>query len=303
MDRSGSYHVHIMQKVVLLLALLGLPGTAQLYAQVPVPLPPAPLKFVTDAAGVIPDDREFALNERLADFERTNTHQVIVYVDRNIPAGTTLEEMSAEAIRTWRVGQAKRDNGAILFLFIDSRDSRIEVGYGLEGTLTDAMSKRILVGMRPWLQTGDYAGAVEQGAGEIIRAITPEPPAAEPRQIPPPTVPQQIAPAPETSFFDGLIACFAVCLVTVFGVWLLIVFVRALINANWNSPSGSSGWTPRDSGPSSSDSTSSWSPSSSSSSWGSSDSSSSSSSSSSSGSSDFSGGGGSGGGGGASDKW
>ncbi|MFL6246300.1 MAG: TPM domain-containing protein [Thermoanaerobaculia bacterium] len=169
-----------MRKVVLLLALFALPVFPQRDTR--IPLPPAPAKFVTDAAGVIPDDRELALNERLAEFERTSTHQVIVYIDRNVPEGTTLEEMGAEAIRTWGVGQVKRDNGAILFLFIDSHDSRIEVGYGLEGTLTDAMSKRILVNMRPLLRNGDYAGAVEQGAEEIIRTITAEPPAQAPPQ-------------------------------------------------------------------------------------------------------------------------
>jgi uncharacterized protein len=286
-----------MRKVVLLLALLGLPGWAESYAQ--VPLPPAPTKYVTDAADVIPDDREQALNERLAEFERTTTHQVIVYVDRNIPEGTTLEEMGAEAIRTWAVGQEKRDNGAILFLFIDSRDSRIEAGYGLEGTLTDATSKGILVAMRPLLRDGDYAGAIEQGAGEIIRTITPEPPAAEPRRSA--NTPQELAPLPESSLFDQVIGFFAVFLMVVFGGGLLIVLFRALMNADWSTtPSGSSNWTRDDA---SSDSTSSWSPSSSSSSWGSSDSSSSSSSSGASSSSGFSGGGGSGGGGGASDKW
>lgn len=137
-----------------------------------IPLPPAPARYVTDAANVIPDDREDALNEKLAQFDRETTNQVIVYVDRRIPEGTTLEEMSAEALRRWGVGDEKKDNGAILFLFIDDRASRIEVGYGLEGTLTDAHSKRILVSLRPALQSGDYAKAAEDGADAITRKIT-----------------------------------------------------------------------------------------------------------------------------------
>jgi uncharacterized membrane protein YgcG len=213
-----------MRKVVLLLALFAVPAWSQ------IPLPPAPQKFVTDAADVIPDEREHALNERLAEFERTSTHQIIVYVDRNIPEGTTLEEMSAEAIRTWGVGQVKRDNGAILFLFIDSRDSRIEVGYGLEGTLTDAKSKRILVEMRPLLRNGEYAGAVEKGAEAIIGTIAPEPPApvAAPRRQrvqQPLGQPVDRRADPELFAAIGSMICGGPLLILLF-VFLLIVLIR-----------------------------------------------------------------------------
>jgi uncharacterized protein len=304
MDRAGSYHCFLMRKIVVLLAALALPSFGQ------IPLPTAPTKYVTDAAGVIPDDREAVLNERLAYFDRTTTHQVIVYVDRRVPEGTTLEEMSAEAIRTWAVGQEKRDNGAILFFFIDSRESRIEVGYGLEGTLTDAKSKRILVGMRPLLRSGDYAGAVEEGAIAILDTIAVEPPAPQP-------VPQPVAEVGYTtpvennsSFFDFGAGC-----VLPFGLLIVVFVIVAMAkngsfnNLNW--PNASAGppndpWPPNNPPNNpwpSNDTSSSWSPSSfpsshSSPSFPSSDSGSSSSS-----SSGFSGGGGSGGGGGASDKW
>jgi uncharacterized protein len=280
-----------MRKVVLLLALLGLPGWAQSYAQ--IPLPAAPTKFVTDAAGVIPDVQEYVLNERLAEFERITTHQVIVYVDRNIPLGTTLEEMGAEAIRTWGVGQVKRDNGAILFLFIDSRDSRIEVGYGLEGTLTDAVSKRILVDMRPLLRNRDYAGAVTRGADAIVAAITTEPPAAE--AAPQPMAAQAYQPEPYRDSSSGAAACMGPFFVILLGFFIIMVIRSGGVQRP------TIGGRPRDDSDDDS-SSSSWTSSSSSSSWGGSSSSGSSSSSSGS-SSGFSGGGGSGGGGGASDKW
>ena len=135
------------------------------------PLPPAPTQWVTDAANVIPDDREAALNAKLQQFERETNNQLVVYVARRVPENTTLEEMGAEAIRTWAIGDKELDNGAILFLFIDDRKSRIEVGYGHEGTLTDARSKQILVNLRAALQSGDYATAAELGATEIIDAI------------------------------------------------------------------------------------------------------------------------------------
>jgi uncharacterized protein len=254
-----------MRRSLLILAL-ALP----LFAS--IPLPPAPTRYVTDAADLIPDDREHALNEKLAEFDRTTTNQIIVYVDRRVPAGTTLEEMGAEAIRTWAVGQEKRDNGAILFLFVDDRQSRIEVGYGLEGTLTDARSKRILVSMREALRAGDYAGAIESGAGQISNVIK-DPGAADPV---PPSEPVETSSA-ETSAFGVVLGIFFLLIV---GAVLVIGFRKSgggTVSTSSGDDSSSSDWSSSSFGDSSSSSSSS--------------------------SSDFSGGGGSGGGGGASDKW
>lgn len=257
-----------------------------------IPLPPAPQKYVTDAAGVLDDDREHALNEKLAEHERRTTNQVIVYVDRHVPEGTTIEEMGAEAIRTWGVGQAKVDNGAILFLFIDDRESRIEVGYGLEGVLTDALSKRILVDMRPLLREADYMGAVEQGVQAIFDAIASPQPAVEPQAVMPP----QPEPRPARNFGPAIAGLFVLFLLVI--IIKLLKDSRSFIQPNMTAfpPDDAPGdsWTTFESSSSSSSSSfpsSSW------------DSSSSSSPSSSSSSSDFTGGGGSGGGGGASDKW
>lgn len=243
-----------------------------------IPLPPSPSRYVTDAANVIPDDREHALNEKLAAFERSTTNQVIVYVDRKVPEGTTLEEMGAEAIKTWAVGQAKKDNGAILFLFIDDRKSRVEVGYGLEGVLTDARSKRILVSMRPALRAGDYAAAAEAGANAILEIIR------DPNAV------QAVATPPERGGDSGLVVLLII-VAFIFGVVVILIAVWVLANRS-TSGGTSSAWT-------SDSSSNDWSSSSSSSDFSSSSSSDSSSDSTSS----FDGGGGSGGGGGASDSW
>src|SRR5689334_1446175 len=115
MNRAGSYHVRIMRIGLVLVALAALP------LQAAIPLPATPTRYVTDAAGVLDDEREHALNERLARVDRETTNQLLVYVDRRVPEGTTIEEMGAEAIHTWAPGQKKTDNGAILFLFVDDR--------------------------------------------------------------------------------------------------------------------------------------------------------------------------------------
>ena len=250
-------------------------------------IPPKPAHYVTDAAGVLDDARESALNERLAQLARDETAQILVYVDRKLPPNTPIRQFGAEAIRQWAPGTKEKDNGAILFVFIDDRESRIEVGYGLEGMLTDAKSKRILVGMRPALREGDYIGAVETGASQIADV-------ALGKQLPRPRA--RLA-APVADPFEGT----AVVLFMLLMIAGMVAFTVSLYRMSTDGePDDDSSSSYDDSPPYSSydDSSSS----SSSSDWSSSSSSGSSSSSSSS-SSGYSGGGGSGGGGGASDKW
>src|SRR5271169_3255266 len=87
----------------------------------PVPLPPKPTRYVTDNAGVLSTDRNDAPNEKLAAFERETSNQVIVYIDRSLSQGATLEETGSAALREWGVGQKGRSNGAILFVFVNDR--------------------------------------------------------------------------------------------------------------------------------------------------------------------------------------
>ena len=228
-----------------------------------IPLPPAPSSYVTDATGVIPDDREAALNGKLAEHARATSEQVLVYVDRRVPAGTTLEEMGAEAIRRWGVGDAAKDNGAILFVFVDDRASRIEVGYGFEHLLTDARSKQILVELRPSLQSGDVASAVELGTNAILAAIASTPVAYDTRAA------VEARAAEIAAREEKMIIPAAIFGIFFFG-FLFYMLYRVFIVGDWKLGGSSRG---------------------------------SSSSSASSSSSGFSGGGGSGGGGGASDRW
>lgn len=237
-----------------------------------ISLPPKPDHYVTDRAGVIPADRAAAIDARLKSFEQSTSDQVLVYVDRKVPVGTTLEEMSAQAIHQWGVGQKGKDNGAIVFLFTDDHKMRIEVGYGLEGTLTDARAKLITSTlMKPRIKDGDYAGAVDAAVTAIMNFAQ-----GEPYKGSGSTVAQANAAAPSAA---GVLLPFLVF----FGIAGFIVFMaiygrkRGWVTVSSSSSSSSS---------SSDSSDSSWSSSSSSDS-----------------SSDFSGGGGDGGGGGASDSW
>jgi uncharacterized protein len=134
-----------------------------------IPLPPAPARYVTDNAGVLEGGAAARLNDKLAQFDRETSNQILVYVDRRVPAGTTLEEMSAEALHQWHVGQKKKDNGVIVFVFTDEHQMRIEVGYGLEARITDAQAKRITsTVLKPRLRGGDYAGALDAATSELM---------------------------------------------------------------------------------------------------------------------------------------
>src|SRR5947207_426185 len=137
-----------------------------------VALPPKPARYVTDNAGILGDARVSALNEKLAQFERDTSDQILVYVDRDLPPDTTIEQMGADAIHTWGVGQKGKDNGAILFIFTGARKMRIAVGYGLESTLTDAKARRILsTVVKPRLLQGDTAGAIDRGTDAILATV------------------------------------------------------------------------------------------------------------------------------------
>jgi len=234
-----------------------------------IPIPAKPTHYVTDNAGVLPADRAEKLDQKLKVFEQQTSDQVLVYVDKHVPEGTTLEEMGAQAIHEWGIGQAKKDNGIILFVFTDDRKMRIEVGYGLEGSLTDAKSKLITSTiMKPRLQSGDYPGAVEHGVEAILNTIGGESYKGSGHSVAEANA--NAAPAsPRT-----LIVLFFI------GAFVLIMIMKAFRLRGRRAYAGS-GF---------SDSSSS-----SSSDWSSSDSSSS--------SSDFDSGGGDGGGGGASDSW
>ena len=134
-----------------------------------IALPPKPDHYVTDRAGVLPNAA--ALNEKLATFERQTSDQILVYVDQRLPADTTIEEMGSEAMRQWGVGQKGKDNGAILFVFVADRKMRIEVGYGLEGSLTDAKSKWITsTVIKPAFQKGNCDSSSSSSDSSSARA-------------------------------------------------------------------------------------------------------------------------------------
>jgi uncharacterized protein len=149
----------------LLVALLTAPVAAALR------VPPPPDRRVNDYAGALaPADRD-RLEQKLIAREAGSRNQVVVAVFRSLE-GESLEDYSIRLAQAWRIGQKGLDNGVIFLVFLDDRKMRIEVGYGLEGSLTDAVSASILREIvAPRFREGRIADGIAAGLDAIDAAI------------------------------------------------------------------------------------------------------------------------------------
>ncbi|MBI3875750.1 MAG: TPM domain-containing protein [Verrucomicrobia bacterium] len=134
-------------------------------------MPPKPAQYFNDYAGVVPTLAARQLNEKLAAFERDTSSQIVVAVFSKMESRSSLEDYTIRIAKSWQVGQKDKRNGAVLFVFINERKLRIEVGYGLEGVLPDAICKRIISdAITPRFRNGDYAGGLAAGVDAMIAA-------------------------------------------------------------------------------------------------------------------------------------
>ena len=158
-----------------LVVLVAVAGLASGLPAATATLPPAPRAYVNDYAGMIPAERARALDARLAQFERDSSNQLVVAIYPRLPADAALEDYTVRTAQAWGVGGKQRDNGAVLFVFVADRTLRIEVGYGLEGRLTDAVCHAIIENeLKPRLRAGRPAEAIEAAVNAMIAATTGE---------------------------------------------------------------------------------------------------------------------------------
>lgn len=149
---------------LLLSALVTLPLLA-------LEVPPPPDRWFTDRAGIVGGTEGDLLNRKLADFEQQSGAQFLIYTFRSLQ-GEAIEDFTIRCVERWKVGQKKYDNGLVLFVFVEERKVRVEVGYGLEGTITDAFSSRVIrEQIAPFFQKGDYAGGLNAAATAIMTKI------------------------------------------------------------------------------------------------------------------------------------
>lgn len=134
-------------------------------------IPPAPTRYFTQHTRLVADATAAELNAKLEEFEKRTSSQILVVIFPRLPEGAALEDFTIRASQAWRVGQKAKDNGAILFIFVGDRKMRIEVGYGLEGAIPDALAKRILDDeIRPRFRQGNMEAGVIAGVNALMQA-------------------------------------------------------------------------------------------------------------------------------------
>lgn len=151
-----------------LLLASSLVWSALAIAQVPVP----PLTgHVIDQTKTLDTEQKATLEQALTDFEARKGTQIAVLIVAST-APEQIEQFSLRVAEQWKPGRAKVDDGAILVVAKDDRTVRIEVGYGLEGALTDLTSGRIISELiLPRFRQQDFYGGIAAGVGQIIRTV------------------------------------------------------------------------------------------------------------------------------------
>jgi len=127
---------------------------------------------VVDEANILDAAQRAALTQKLADLEAKSTDQVVVVTLKSLQ-GTSIEDYGYQLGRHWQIGQKDKNNGVLLIVAPNERKVRIEVGYGLEGTLTDLVSNFIIQNsILPRFRANDYPGGITRGVDDIIQVLT-----------------------------------------------------------------------------------------------------------------------------------
>ncbi|MBM6594057.1 TPM domain-containing protein [Microvirga pudoricolor] len=127
---------------------------------------------VVDAANLLQPGQRQSLEAKLMAYEDKTSDQVVVATVPSL-GGTSVEDYANRLFRAWKLGQAKTDNGVLLLVAPTDRKVRIEVGYGLEGALTDALSKVIITtAIAPQFQKGNFFGGIDAGVDAILSILT-----------------------------------------------------------------------------------------------------------------------------------
>ncbi len=138
-------------------------------------IPPAPAKYFNDYAQVVSAGTAAQLNQTLENFEKESSDQIIVAIFPKMQSDSSIEDYTVRVARAWKAGQKEKNNGAVLFVFVQDHKMFLQVGYGLEGVLPDAICKRIIAEqITPGFKSGDFNGGLTAGVQSIIAAAKDE---------------------------------------------------------------------------------------------------------------------------------
>ena len=134
-------------------------------------IPPPPAAYFNDYAHAVSAGTAAQLDKTLEDFERQSSDQIVVAVFPKMQSDSSIEDYTVRVARSWQVGQKNKNNGAVLFVFVQDHKMFLQVGYGLEGVLPDALCKRIIdEQITPRFKAGDFDGGLTAGVQAILAA-------------------------------------------------------------------------------------------------------------------------------------
>lgn len=132
---------------------------------------PALTGRIVDEAGLLDTSDRKALTEILAALEAKTTDQLVIVTLKSLQ-GSSIEDYGYQLGRRWQIGPKGTNKGVLLIIAANERKVRIEVGYGLEGTLTDALTRYIIeTSILPRFKAGDLSGGIKLGADQVARVL------------------------------------------------------------------------------------------------------------------------------------
>ena len=198
---------------------------------------PALTGRIVDQENIIPAETRSAIEPKLADLEAKSGIQLVVATVTSLE-GQEVEPYANELFRSWKLGEKAKNNGVLLLVAPNERRVRIEVGYGLEGTLTDALTKVIITNaITPRFKAGDFSGGISRGIDDIITVLTTD--ASEWQKRPSLRLDNQQTTDPATwLLIAALIALFTLLIVSPGFRWLFLNLVLNILVSSGGSRSG-----------------------------------------------------------------
>jgi uncharacterized protein len=199
-------------------------------AAIAAPTFPPLTSRVVDQANILDASIRSRLDTKLAHLESTTTNQLVVVTLGSLQ-GYEIADYSYQLGRHWGIGQKDKNNGVLLIVAPSERKVRIEVGYGLEGDLTDAVTRLIVANaILPRFRGGDYASGIERGVDDIIQVLSGDAPEFKKRAA------QQA----DRSGSTTNVSSFLFVLLFIFVWWW--IFSRSVRRSRYASQSRRSGW-------------------------------------------------------------
>ena len=135
---------------------------------------PHPQNYLNDYAGLLTSSQETELNAFLNSYDKKTTNQIFVGIFNSLD-GENLEDLSIRIADQWQAGTKQKDNGVLLLVFLNERKIRIEVGYGLEPVLTDALAKAVIDNeITPNFRRQNYYQGIKSAVYKITKIISGE---------------------------------------------------------------------------------------------------------------------------------